>query len=65
MNSEYLNIFTDLKHVKGPKEKYNLHYGSDDVWGDFLGLPHGTTAAVIGNKILVPLFSENYACYVQ
>ena len=27
-----------------PKEiKYNLHY--DDVWGNFLGPPHGTTPA--------------------
>ena len=29
-----------------PKEiKYNLHY--DDVWGDFLRPPHGTTPATV------------------
>ena len=29
-----------------PKEiKYNLHY--DDVWGDVLWLPHGTTPAKV------------------
>ena len=29
-----------------PKDiEYNLHY--DDVWGDFLRLPHGTTPATV------------------
>ena len=29
-----------------PKEiKYNLHY--DDVWGDFLRPPYGTTPATV------------------
>ena len=43
-----LYIFTDLK---GPKEKIII-CTMDDVRGDFLGPPHGTTpAAVIANKI--------------
>ena len=42
-----LNIFTDLK---GPK--LNIICTMDDVRGDFLGPPHGTTpAAVKANKI--------------
>ena len=46
MNTLY--IFTDLK---GPKEN-NIICTMDDVRGDFLGPPHGTTpAAVIANKI--------------
>ena len=40
------NIPTDLK---GPKVKYNLHYG--DVRGDILRPPHDKTpASVIANK---------------
>ena len=41
------NTLTDLK---GPKE--NIICTMDDVRGDVLGTPHGTTpAAVIANKI--------------
>ena len=40
------NILADLK---GPKK--NITCTMNDVWGDLLGAPHGTTAAaVIANK---------------
>ena len=38
-----LNIFTDLK---GPKNE-NIICTLDDVRGDFLGPPHGTTPAAV------------------
>ena len=47
-NFKTLNILTD---IKGPKE-VNIICTMDDVRGDFLGPPHGTTlAGVIANKL--------------
>ena len=46
-NFNSLNILTDLKGTN-----INIICTMDDVRGDFLGPPHGTTpAAVIANKI--------------
>ena len=46
------NILADLKKKKKKKQMENITCTLDDVRGDFLGPPHGTTpAAVIANKI--------------
>ena len=50
------NIFTDLKGPKG-----NITCTMDDVRGDFLGMPHGTTpAAVLANKIRIEFLLEQW-----
>ena len=47
-----------LADLKGPKGKHNLHL--DDVRGDFLGPPHGTTSAVVlANKITLRSFIKS------
>ena len=50
------NIFTDLKGPKG-----NIICTMDDVRGDFLGTPHGTTPdAVLANKIRIEFLLEQW-----
>ena len=57
-NNEFLISQNTHADLKGPKE--NIICTMDDVRGDFVGPPHGTTpAAVIGNEILPDVCSRS------
>ena len=51
MNVSKLHVFLRISSLITKDQTENIICTMDDVWGDFLGLPHGTTpAAVLANK---------------
>ena len=62
-DNNFLNSQNTLADLKGPKRK-NKICTLDDLRGDILGPPHGTTpAAVIANKIKLRSFKSSEHIY--